>query len=51
MKLSASLPAWSAAAPGVAWILLAASFLGLGDGLGGFFTVLLAAGLFAGGIF
>jgi Ca2+:H+ antiporter len=48
MKLSASLPAWSAAAPGIAWVLLAASFLGLGDGLGGFFTVLLVAGLFAG---
>jgi Ca2+:H+ antiporter len=48
MKLSASLPTWSAAAPGASWLLLAASYLGLGDRLGGFFIVLLVAGLFAG---
>lgn len=48
MKLSASLPAWSVAAPAVAWILLALSYAGVGDMLGGFFIALLVAGLFAG---
>jgi Ca2+:H+ antiporter len=48
MKLSTSLPTWSVVAPGVAWILLAASFLGAGNVLGAFFTMLLVVGLFAG---
>ncbi|SNS49423.1 Ca2+:H+ antiporter [Noviherbaspirillum humi] len=48
MKLSSTLPAWSIAAPALAWILLALSFLGVGDALGVAFTFILAAGLFAG---
>lgn len=48
MKLSSKLPVWSVASPAIAWILLAASFLGAGHALGLFFTVLLVAGLFAG---
>lgn len=48
MKLPSKLPVWAVVAPGVAWILLACSFLGVGDPLGDFFTVLLIGGLFAG---
>ena len=48
LKLSATLPAWSIAAPALAWSLLAASYFGLGQLLGAFFTVLLVLGLFAG---
>ena len=48
LKLSASLPAWSIAAPALAWILLAASYFGLGKILGVFFTLLLVVGLLAG---
>jgi Ca2+:H+ antiporter len=48
MKLPTSVPAWSVAAPSSAWILLAGYFFGIGNVLGGFFTVLLVVGLFAG---
>lgn len=48
LKLSASLPAWSIVAPALACILLAASYLGLGQILGLVFTLLLVLGLFAG---
>lgn len=47
MKLSASFPLWSVVAPSAAWLLLVGSYLGLGDVLGGVYTILLVAGLFA----
>ncbi|WP_151633471.1 calcium:proton antiporter [Noviherbaspirillum aerium] len=48
MKLSSSLPLWSVAAPGTAWLLLAGAYLGAGDAIGVLYTFLLTAGLFAG---
>ena len=48
MKIAASLPAWTIAAPIAAWLLLAGKALGLQDALGGTYVLLLAAGLFAG---
>jgi Ca2+:H+ antiporter len=48
VRIPASLPAWSVGAPVFAWLLLAAAGLGLGALLGGFFVVLLVAGVFAG---
>jgi Ca2+:H+ antiporter len=48
MRLSAALPGWSVGVPVVAWLLLAGSFLGMGDALGSVFTALLVAGLLAG---
>jgi Ca2+:H+ antiporter len=48
VKISKSLPLWSIASPVVAWLLLAGAGLGAGDFLGGFYTVLLVIGLFAG---
>jgi Ca2+:H+ antiporter len=47
MNLPASLPAWSIAAPLAAWLLLAASFSGMGALLGSILTALLVAGLLA----
>ena len=47
MKLTTALPVWSALAPGAAWVLLAGSYLGIGDAFGIFYTALLVAGLFA----
>jgi Ca2+:H+ antiporter len=48
MKISKSLPLWSVAAPVVAWLLLAGAGLGASEFLDGFYTLLLAIGLFAG---
>ncbi|WP_020654230.1 calcium:proton antiporter [Massilia niastensis] len=48
MKISAALPAWSIAAPILAWLLLAGLALGAGDLLGVAYTILLVIGLFAG---
>lgn len=48
MKIAAALPAWTIAAPIVAWLLLAGKSLGLGDALGGAYVLLMAAGLFGG---
>lgn len=48
MKISTSLPSWTIAAPIVAWLLLAGKSAGLGELLGGYYIILLAAGLFAG---
>lgn len=48
MKISTSLPVWSVVAPIVAWILLAGISFGAEDFLGGFYTLLLVPGLFAG---
>jgi Ca2+:H+ antiporter len=48
MTPSTFLPAWSIVAPVAGWLLLAASVLGIGGLLGGAFTALLVAALFAG---
>jgi Ca2+:H+ antiporter len=48
VKIPKSLPLWSIAAPVFAWLLLAGAGLGFTDRLGGFATVLLVIGLFAG---
>jgi Ca2+:H+ antiporter len=48
VKISKALPLWSIASPVVAWLLLAGAALGLGDVVGGVYTLLLVLGLFAG---
>jgi Ca2+:H+ antiporter len=48
MKIAAALPAWTIAAPIVAWLLLAGKTLGLDGALGGAYVAFLAAGLFGG---
>jgi Ca2+:H+ antiporter len=48
MKISKSLPLWSVASPILAWLLLAGMGLGVSHFFGGFYTVLLVVGLFAG---
>jgi Ca2+:H+ antiporter len=48
LKIKKSLPLWSIASPVGAWILLAGAYLGSAESIGGIYTVLLVAGLFAG---
>jgi Ca2+:H+ antiporter len=48
VKTSTFLPRWSIVTPVAAWMLLAGASLGAGQVLGGFYTLLLVIGLFAG---